>query len=1108
MSERLSVVVRVRPFLQHEPLATCVAVCDNHISIGETKRFAFDRVFDMNATSDDIYVALGQPLADSFLGGCHASIIAYGQTGAGKTFTMAALLNDTVQEVFCRLAEEAVDSSNTMNVPLSSGGTAAAPSPTPAFTISLTALEVYNETVGDLLSRHVGQSYAAPIGGSGVGQQRGCSSAQEKRNVPPQRSSLQMREDPTDGVYVAGLTEVIVESETHLLSLIDDAIGNRKTASTLMNATSSRSHCVITLTLQRRGLRPRCCFVDLAGSERLKKSLGVMSPTDRYGGSSSTNHSSNTYCNTANSGGIGVPSEPGFAPNSAAAHMREGININSGLLALGNVIVALCEKKSHVPYRSSKLTRLLQPMLEGNSRTAMVACVAPLESSLEETLNTLKYADRAKRIQIDPRLAVGADTVTTADAQQLIAMLREQLEEAKRRLAATTGQCAERAASVSLPSSAAPASADAAQLRQLLAQEQEVTKRLENDLFNAEYTAMVEVEKRKALENRVAQLEAYIKASRGNHKGSRRSSPAKGNVEPNTLPPSPRARLTMNTALLQQLEKERESLVAMRAKRVGDTQQLEAALAAGATATAAGDSDDLSSGAAAALDHLMMNRLTEEIHQKESQIVALQKENDGASAQLAQYGRELQDALDKKEALQEELRRAEAQLEKSAMERNQKEQEKVALRAGYLERIRRAEVKAAEYQQRVREAEQEVRMRQEGIDRTRQLQEKVVQLREEVRSAKQQSDQLAAAHQQEVLQLQRKLQLATAQVTQLHQQMDQKDAAISKVKKQLAEQQALLPPQRHPSPLQQSLASAAPPVAAEASAPPVALHKIPPAKQASARRFSLKQQSSSNASPSVASLSDAPPSDSSPVRITKRRLTLPSLHHSPHTQRCDAAQAQINRELQELERMEKELMELQQYRAVLLSAQTTDAPKWHRANDGFTRRLATIQSELRVVDADTPAHANLVKEERGVKEKLRQLQAYRRMFEDADEQLAEFDNRIDNVNEARKFHLQRIRRLQSARACDGSPGAGIGEESLLPSVRDIRHTRLTYSVNSLSHKSIISDTPPSSPLSSPPPSPDVLKSGGNTAAHTAAVEQQVGSLKEVTQTLQARLETD
>lgn len=1133
MSERLSVAVRVRPFLPHESLASCVAVQANQITIGETKGFAFDRVFDMNATSDDVYVALGQPLADAFLSGFHASTIAYGQTGAGKTFTMDTLLSDTVQEIFCRLEEEEVGSEDAerrrgSTSELSSsdalgGGGAPSASPGKSFSMSLTVLEVYNEAIGDLLSKQGGLPFASTVNGSGSGgsgggnQQRGGAFASEKRGSgPSQRNGLQLREDPSGGVYVVGLTEVSVDSEARLLALIDDAIGNRKTASTLMNATSSRSHCVVTLTLRRRGMCSRCCFVDLAGSERLKKSLGL-------GAAAAAAAGGDRMTSINPSDAAGSPSDVALRPANAAVRMREGININGGLLALGNVIVALCERRPHVPYRSSKLTRLLQPMLEGNSRTAMIACVAPLASSLEETLNTLKYADRAKRIQLNPHLAI-APTHTAADTHQLIAALREQLEEAQRRLNAVASR--QQHQQPQEHSGAAP-SDDAVELRVLLTREREVTKRLEGDLFNAEYTAMVEVERRKALEARVAELEARLRASRDGPHVRHSSTEMVGaaaaaarDEEGDVLmatPPSPRARLTMNMARLQRLEEERESLAALRDRRVRDTAQLEATLADDAAHSA----EAPTAAAALTSDAATVDQLTGEIQQKESQIAQLQRENDEVSAQLLHYERELQGTLTEKAQLQEELRRAEAQLERSAMVRDEKEAEKAALRATYLERIRKAEVRATEYRRRVREAEQEVRTRQDNIDRSRQLQDTVLQLREEltrqrleVRTAKKQSDQRSAVHQQEVLQLQRQLQLAAAQVAQLQQRMARKDAAIAKTRRQLTEQQQ--------QQQQQSAEQMAPPAPLLPAAAVTASHTVPPTRRSSSRRVSVKQPPAVSASPPNTSLSvDTPPSGTSPPRITKRRVALTSRSRSPRPHDADpsretptitagASQALINRELQELERLERELAELREYREVLLSAQSTDAPKWHRAREGFTRRLAVLESALATMESGTPAHANLQQEEQEVRSKLQQLQTYRHMFEDADEQLAEFENRIENLHTARRFHLQRVRRLQQAsarrrRESDGGGnssgrlsrgGGGLaasteranaadGEVSL-PSVRDIRTTRLACSVSSLSDESSTCDTPP--PLS---PLKAAAKHHRRASTYTAPLGQRV-----------------
>ncbi|KAG5510997.1 hypothetical protein GH5_07198 [Leishmania sp. Ghana 2012 LV757] len=1022
MTERITVAVRARPFLPHEDTTSCVMVSHNQITVGTVRPFAFDRVFDETASSDDIYVALGQPLADSFLSGFHASTIAYGQTGAGKTFTMAALLSDTVQEIFCRLAEDAdlTQGNGRSSTPLtSSSGTADAST---TFSMTLSVLEVYNESIGDLLASPTLQPLRPPakaLGGTvlqavGVSAPRrhsthGGSARHEQRPFQRRASapasshpsnSLALREDPHGGVYVEGLTEAHVHSETELLALIDGAIGNRKTASTLMNATSSRSHCVVTLTLQRRGMCSRCCFVDLAGSERLKKSLGLASPSDRHGSS-------------------GTSVEASLLPSSTvAARMREGININTGLLALGNVIVALCDKKTHVPYRSSKLTRLLQPMLGGNARTAMIACISQLASSLEETLNTLKYAHRAKRIQIDPHLAVAAVT-SSVDAQRTIALLREQLEDAQRRLgiaaAAATGACPRRAAGsperAETPSPSAALMREVEHLRELLLHERQVTQRLENEVFNAEYTAMIEVEKRKVLEARVAELEA---ASAATLEGEEPTAVTAGGDTEHAagVSLSPRSRLTMNMARLQQLEDEREALAAMRAQKVRDTVRLEAALV-GDEGCGVGE---LAAASTAGASDPLLDQLTEEIVAKERQIARLQKENSDVSALLEQYEKGLQRTLSSQAHLRAELRKAEAQLEKSEMALEQREQEKEKLLATYEERLRRAEEKVADYRRRVKEATQQMRERQADLDKTRQLRGKVVELLEEVsrqrlrlRATQKASWQLNADHQQEVAQLQKQLQLTTAHMTLLHQRMNRKDAAIAKVRKQLAEQQLQLeqpqqglptpaclrhqPPEKSPSPMPSSSSvKVSPPLSAVADTP----------------SHSIKSRKNSYATP--------PPTDCDVEGLSGNMNGVLTSSRDG-----DVTQATINRELQDLERMEKEIAELLEYRRVLLTARATDAPKWHRAKEGFACRLAQIQVELQSSEPSQLEHTSLLEEKRTVEEKLRQLRTFDHMFADADQQLAEFDNRIENLNEARRFHTQRVRRLQgeAARPCEG-----------------------------------------------------------------------------------------
>merc|ERR1719232_2489812 len=182
---------------------------------------------------------------------------------------------------------------------------------------------------------------------------------------------VDIREDGNKGIKIPGLTEVDISTVDETMGLLEKASEGRVTAATAMNARSSRSHAIFTLSIEARNKSDgraltvsKFHMVNLAGSERQKKT------------------------------------------KAKGDRLKEGININMGLLSLGNVISALGEENrganSHIPYRDSKLTRLLQDSLGGNSHTLMIACVSPADSNLEETISTLRYADRARKIKNKP----------------------------------------------------------------------------------------------------------------------------------------------------------------------------------------------------------------------------------------------------------------------------------------------------------------------------------------------------------------------------------------------------------------------------------------------------------------------------------------------------------------------------------------------------------------------------------------------------------------------------------------------------------------------------------------------------------------------------------
>ena len=216
---------------------------------------------------------------------------------------------------------------------------------------------------------------------------------------------VDLREDPTKGVVIANLTEVVVENLRQTMEQLENGSVKRVTAATAMNNTSSRSHAIFTLYIEGtrksnvvepveagqdklNNIVTKFHLVDLAGSERAKKTKAT---GDRY---------------------------------------KEGVAINLGLLALGNVISALGDDsgpKNHIPYRDSKLTRLLQDSLGGNSHTLMIACVSPADTNVEETVSTLRYADRARKIKNKPVVNQDGKDAENAKLRREIAELRVQV---------------------------------------------------------------------------------------------------------------------------------------------------------------------------------------------------------------------------------------------------------------------------------------------------------------------------------------------------------------------------------------------------------------------------------------------------------------------------------------------------------------------------------------------------------------------------------------------------------------------------------------------------------------------------------------------------------
>ncbi|PVH37399.1 hypothetical protein PAHAL_6G302400 [Panicum hallii] len=351
----VQVLLRCRPFSDDELRnnAPQVVTCNDYqreVAVTQTiagkqfdRVFTFDKVFGPTAKQQDLYDQAIIPIVNEVLEGFNCTIFAYGQTGTGKTYTMegecrraksgpkgqlpadAGVIPRAVKQIFDTLERQNTE-----------------------YSVKVTFLELYNEEITDLL---------APEEISKV--------ALEDR----QKKTLPLMEDGKGGVLVRGLEEEIVTNASEIFSLLERGSAKRRTAETLLNKQSSRSHSLFSITIHIKEATPegeelikcgKLNLVDLAGSENISRS------------------------------------------GAREGRAREAGEINKSLLTLGRVITALVEHLGHVPY--SKLTRLLRDSLGGRTKTCIIATVSPSVHCLEETLSTLDYAHRAKSIKNRPEV--------------------------------------------------------------------------------------------------------------------------------------------------------------------------------------------------------------------------------------------------------------------------------------------------------------------------------------------------------------------------------------------------------------------------------------------------------------------------------------------------------------------------------------------------------------------------------------------------------------------------------------------------------------------------------------------------------------------------------
>ena len=369
------------------------------------KTYAFDRVFGPAASQAEVYDEAVRPVVDEVLRGFNCTIFAYGQTGTGKTYTMeggdgfaasarnasppesAGIVPRAVSQIFDHLRAEAQE-----------------------FSVKFTFLELYNEEITDLLAEPSGghlpnnpEAGNNPTGGGPSDDAAAAQSSVSSSFAPASQGASRsahhaLMEDGRGGVSVRNLEEAEARTPGEIFARLARGVGRRRTAETLCNAHSSRSHSVFTLTVRAKttseegedlAVVGKLNLVDLAGSENVGRS----------------------------------------GANKSEIRSREAGEINKSLLTLGRVIAALVKEgvhsAAHVPYRDSKLTRLLRDALGGRSKTCVVATVSPSALCAEETGSTLEYALRAKRIRNRPEVC--AKVTKTA----LVKDLQSQLERAR-----------------------------------------------------------------------------------------------------------------------------------------------------------------------------------------------------------------------------------------------------------------------------------------------------------------------------------------------------------------------------------------------------------------------------------------------------------------------------------------------------------------------------------------------------------------------------------------------------------------------------------------------------------------------------------------------------
>ncbi|KAL4375845.1 hypothetical protein GQ457_02G006950 [Hibiscus cannabinus] len=360
--ERIFVSIRVRPLSGKEIARHDVSdwecindntiIYRNSLSVSERSMYptayTFDRVFSSDCPNQQVYEAGAKEVALSVVSGINSSVFAYGQTSSGKTYTMTGIIEYAMTDIYDYIQRHKERK----------------------FILKFSAMEIYNESVRDLLSAD--------------------------------STPLRLLDDPERGTVVEKLTEETLRDWNHFKELLSVCEAQRQIGETSLNETSSRSHQILRVTIESSAreflgngksstLAATVNFIDLAGSERASQTL------------------------------------------SAGARLKEGCHINRSLLTLGTVIRKLSKgRNGHIPFRDSKLTRILQSSLGGNARTAIICTLSPARTHVEQSRNTLLFASCAKEVTTNAQVnVVVSDKALVKQLQRELARLENELRNAR-----------------------------------------------------------------------------------------------------------------------------------------------------------------------------------------------------------------------------------------------------------------------------------------------------------------------------------------------------------------------------------------------------------------------------------------------------------------------------------------------------------------------------------------------------------------------------------------------------------------------------------------------------------------------------------------------------